>query len=87
MGASGHIAGVINPPASGKRSHWRNDAPAATAEDWLAGATEHKGSWWPHWIEWLKRFAGPQRPAKGTLGSRRHRPIEAAPGRYVKEKA
>ncbi|MCC6659014.1 MAG: class I poly(R)-hydroxyalkanoic acid synthase [Rhodocyclaceae bacterium] len=87
MGASGHIAGVINPPASGKRSHWRNDADAATAEDWLAGATEHKGSWWPHWIEWLKQFAGPQRPARGTLGSRRHRPIEAAPGRYVKEKA
>ncbi len=87
MGASGHIAGVINPPAKGKRSHWRNDAPAATASDWLTGSTEHPGSWWPHWIEWLKRFAGAERPARKTLGSKRHKPGEAAPGRYVKEKA
>ncbi len=87
MGASGHIAGVINPPAKGKRSHWRNDAPAATADDWLASAAEHKGSWWPHWIEWLKRFAGDERPARKALGSKRHKPGEAAPGRYVKEKA
>jgi len=87
LGASGHIAGVINPPAKGKRSHWCNDAPAATAEDWLAGATEHKGSWWPHWMEWLKRFAGAEREAPGKLGNKRHKPIEAAPGRYVKEKA
>jgi polyhydroxyalkanoate synthase len=87
LGASGHIAGVINPPAKGKRSHWRNDSLAATAEDWLAGATEHKGSWWPHWMEWLKRFAGEEREARKTLGNKRHKPIEAAPGRYVKEKA
>ncbi len=87
MGASGHIAGVVNPPAKGKRSHWRNDAAAATAEEWLAGATEHKGSWWPHWIEWLRRFAGEERAAPKKLGSRRHKPIEAAPGRYVKAKA
>jgi len=87
MGASGHIAGVINPPASGKRSHWRSDVPAATAEDWLAAATEYKGSWWPHWIEWLKRFAGAERKAGKAPGNRRYRPIEAAPGRYVKEKA
>ena len=87
MGASGHIAGVINPPASGKRSHWRNDAPADSAEDWLAGATEYKGSWWPHWIEWLRRFAGAERKVKKTVGSRRYKPIESAPGRYVKEKA
>ncbi|OQY72486.1 MAG: class I poly(R)-hydroxyalkanoic acid synthase [Rhodocyclaceae bacterium UTPRO2] len=87
MGASGHIAGVVNPPAKGKRSHWRNDAAAASAEDWLAGATEHKGSWWPHWIEWLRRHAGEERAAPKKPGSRRYKPIEAAPGRYVKEKA
>jgi polyhydroxyalkanoate synthase len=87
MGASGHIAGVVNPPAKGKRSHWRNDAAAATSDDWLAGATEHKGSWWPHWIEWLRRHAGAERPAPKKFGSRRHKPIEAAPGRYVKERA
>lgn len=87
MGASGHIAGVVNPPAKGKRSHWRNDAAAASAEDWLASATEHKGSWWPHWIEWLRRHAGEERAAPKKPGSRRYKPIEAAPGRYVKEKA
>jgi len=87
MGASGHIAGVVNPPAKGKRSHWRNAMPSDTAEGWLAGATEHKGSWWPHWIEWLKRFAGNEIRAKSRLGSRRYKPVEAAPGRYVKEKA
>lgn len=87
MGASGHIAGVVNPPAKGKRSHWRSDVAAACAEDWLAGATEHKGSWWPHWIEWLQRHAGEERAAPNKPGSRRYKPIEAAPGRYVKEKA
>ena len=87
MGASGHIAGVVNPPATGKRSHWRNESPAATAEAWLAGATEHKGSWWPHWVEWLRRHAGELRKAPKQPGSRLHKPIEAAPGRYVKEKA
>ena len=87
MGASGHIAGVVNPPAKGRRSHWLNEAAAASAEGWLAGATEHKGSWWPHWIEWLKRFSGEERAAPKRPGSKRHKPIEAAPGRYVKEKA
>jgi len=87
MGASGHIAGVVNPPAKGKRSHWRNEEAAATADDWLDGATEHKGSWWPHWIEWLGRHAGGERPAPKKPGNRRYQPIEAAPGRYVKEKA
>ncbi len=87
MGASGHIAGVINPAAKGKRSHWRSETATATAEDWLAGAAEHKGSWWPHWIEWLGRFAGGEREAPKKPGNRRHKPIEAAPGRYVKEKA
>ena len=87
MGASGHIAGVVNPPAAAKRSHWRNESPAATAEAWLAGATEHRGSWWPHWVEWLRRHAGELRKAPKQPGSRRHKPIEAAPGRYVKEKA
>ena len=87
MGASGHIAGVVNPPSTGKRSHWRNESPAATAEAWLAGATEHRGSWWPHWVEWLRRHAGELRKAPKQPGSRRHKPIEAAPGRYVKERA
>ena len=87
LGASGHIAGVINPPAKGKRSHWTNDKSPASAEDWFAGATEHPGSWWPVWADWLKPQAGKLVPAPKTPGNARFKPIEPAPGRYVKVKA
>ena len=86
LGASGHIAGVINPPAKGKRSHWVNDKPAATATQWLEGATELPGSWWPRWYEWLDAFRGGERAAR-KVGSRTHPAGEAAPGCYVKERA
>ena len=90
MGASGHIAGVINPPAKKKRSHWtREDGkfPASQAE-WLAGATEQPGSWWPDWARWLKGHAGKQVPAPRTYGNgRAYKAIEPAPGRYVKARA
>src|SRR5450830_696074 len=88
MGASGHIAGVINPPAKKKRSHWlRADGklPKAHAE-WLAGATEHAGSWWTDWSQWLAGHAGKQIPAPKTYGKGKYKAIEAAPGRYVKAK-
>lgn len=87
LGASGHIAGVINPAARNKRSHWVNDAAAADPEEWLAGATEVPGSWWPRWAEWLRQFAGGEVAARGRLGSKAYAPTEPAPGRYVKEKA
>jgi polyhydroxyalkanoate synthase len=87
LGASGHIAGVINPPAKGKRSHWTNTNTSASAEAWLAGATEYPGSWWPAWGDWLKGFGGRLVPAPKLPGNARHRAIEAAPGRYVKAKA
>jgi polyhydroxyalkanoate synthase len=91
LGASGHIAGVINPPAKGKRSHWTNSAPKgkhpATAEAWFAGATEHPGSWWPVWSDWLKPQAGKLVNAPKTAGSAKFKPIEPAPGRYVRAKA
>jgi polyhydroxyalkanoate synthase len=87
LGASGHVAGVVNPAAKNRRSYWTGDAGAATAETWLFAASEHPGSWWPHWIAWLKRFAGGERAARGNPGSRKYRAVEAAPGRYVKEKA
>ncbi|NKI92646.1 polyhydroxyalkanoate synthase [Rhizobacter sp. SG703] len=90
LGASGHIAGVINPPAKKKRSHWIGPAQAsqpASAEAWLAAATEHPGSWWTDWDAWLAGHAGRQVPAPKNPGSRRHKPIEPAPGRYVKQKA
>ncbi|ATU68510.1 class I poly(R)-hydroxyalkanoic acid synthase [Piscinibacter gummiphilus] len=90
LGASGHIAGVINPPAAKKRSHWIGNGTAkapATAQAWLEKATEHAGSWWPDWSAWLARNAGPMVAAPKRPGSRQYPPIEAAPGRYVKQKA
>jgi polyhydroxyalkanoate synthase len=89
MGASGHIAGVINPPAKKKRSHWiRADGKLPKSQDeWLKGATEHPGSWWTDWSQWLKTQAGKQIPAPKTYGKGKHKAIEAAPGSYVKARA
>jgi polyhydroxyalkanoate synthase len=87
LGASGHIAGVINPPKSGKRSHWTNEKPAPSADAWLAGATEHPGSWWTGWSQWLAGFGGAEVAAPKGAGGRGHAVIEPAPGRYVKQKA
>ena len=89
MGASGHIAGVINPPAANKRSHWvREDGKfPATQADWQAGATEHAGSWWTDWASWLQSHAGKQIAAPKAYGKGKYKAIEPAPGRYVKAKA
>jgi len=90
MGASGHIAGVINHPAANKRSHWlREDGqfPAA-ADQWIAGATEHPGSWWSDWSQWLKSHAGKQMASPKHYGKdAKSKVIEPAPGRYVKVRA
>jgi polyhydroxyalkanoate synthase len=89
LGASGHIAGVINPPAKGKRSHWIGSNPQLPADPkcWLEGATEQPGSWWPDWANWLQGQAGSKVPAPKSPGNRKYRAIEPAPGRYVKQKA
>lgn len=89
MGASGHIAGVINPPAAKKRSHWiRDDGKfPAELEDWIAGAKEQTGSWWGDWTKWLKSHAGKLKAAPKSYGRGALKAIEAAPGRYVKAKA
>lgn len=89
MGASGHIAGVINPPAKNKRSHWIGPADKfpPKVDDWIAGAKEHPGSWWPDWAAWLKGHAGKQIAAPKSYGRGKYKVIEAAPGRYVKAKA
>ena len=88
LGASGHIAGVINPPAKKKRSHWIGGTTATPvrAEAWFDKAKEHPGSWWPDWAAWLGSHAGGQVAAPKSAGNRRHPVIEAAPGRYVKQK-
>ena len=88
MGASGHIAGVINPPAKKKRSYWTNDKLPASHEAWVEGAQEHAGSWWADWAAWLKGHGGKQVPAPKAYGKgAKYKAIEPAPGRYVKAKA
>jgi len=86
LGGSGHIAGVINPPAKNKRNHWVGDVRPG-AEEWLKDARDVRGSWWPEWIAWLKPHADAMRTAPKKPGNRHFAPIEAAPGRYVKAKA
>jgi polyhydroxyalkanoate synthase len=90
MGASGHIAGVINPASKNKRSHWigpANQFPKSV-DQWIASATEHTGSWWTDWAAWLKPQAGKQIAAPKAYGKgKTYAVIEPAPGRYVKARA
>jgi polyhydroxyalkanoate synthase subunit PhaC len=86
LGASGHIAGVINPASKNKRSFWTNDDVRSDADTWFAGAKENPGSWWRDWAAWLKPLAGTARAGRKP-GSAGYPPIEPAPGRYVKERA
>lgn len=86
VSGSGHIAGVVNPPDSGKYQYWTNDKGAATPEEWLKGATEHAGSWWPDWYQWMAPRSGKKVKAR-VPGDGKLQPIEDAPGRYVKVKS
>ena len=87
LGASGHIAGVINPPAKKKRNYWVGGTSANEPDEWLAKAQSVPGSWWPHWTEWLARYAGEKVPAPAQPGNQDYPVIEPAPGRYVVAKA
>ena len=85
LSASGHIAGVVNPPGS-KYGHWENDKNPPTADEWLAGATQVADSWWPVWQRWVAHYAGGEVPAR-TPGDGKLKPIEDAPGSYVRVRA
>ncbi|MDQ6618896.1 MAG: class I poly(R)-hydroxyalkanoic acid synthase [Pseudomonadota bacterium] len=85
LGASGHIAGVVNPPAKHKRSYWVNASIEKDPDRWLAGAEEKPGSWWSHWGAWLARRGGGERAAPRKPGNAMFTPLLAAPGTYVKE--
>jgi len=85
LAASGHIAGVVNPPAGNKYGYWINDELPESPDDWLAGATEHFGSWWPTWAEWYAGHGGAKVDARKP-GDRKLEVIEDAPGSYVKVK-
>ena len=87
LGASGHIAGIVNPPEKKRRSHWLFESHPQDADEALAAAKEIKGSWWPRWSEWLARHSGGTRAAPAKPGNAKYKPIEPAPGRYVKQKA
>ena len=91
LAGSGHIAGVVNPPVggengAGKYQHWTNPAPGDTLEQFVAGACEHKGSWWPNWLNWLHQLDAAKVPAKGKRapGGKGESALENAPGSYVR---
>ncbi|HLY04922.1 MAG TPA: class I poly(R)-hydroxyalkanoic acid synthase [Rhizomicrobium sp.] len=86
LAGSGHIAGVINPPTAKKYQYWTNDKLPAKVEDWIAGAKEHPGSWWPDWEKWLAPLSGKKVPARKP-GDGKLKPLGDAPGTYVKVKA
>ena len=86
LGASGHIAGIVNPAAKNRRSHWVGSPYPSNPADWFSSSVEAKGSWWKPWSEWLARHGGGVRPAPSEPGNVQYQPIEAAPGRYVKER-
>jgi len=87
LGASGHIAGVINPPSKNKRNYWKAGKAGADPEQWLATSENIPGSWWPNWSEWLAQYAGEEVAAPAKPGNKRYKRIEPAPGRYVMAKA
>jgi polyhydroxyalkanoate synthase len=87
LGASGHIAGVVNPPEKKRRNFWVNEVVTKDADDWLARAESRLGSWWPHWGSWLARHGGPMRPAPKAAGNAKYPPLMPAPGSYVLESA
>ena len=86
LGAGGHVTGPVNPVSKHKRNHWIEGRIGDDADDWRASAHSVDGSWWPHWSIWLRRHSGAEVAAPKRPGNSRYRPIEPAPGRFVKER-
>jgi len=86
LGASGHVAGIVNPPSRNKRSHWTGANLPPEAEGWFTNAAEKSGSWWSDWSDWLTPLAGARVKARARLGSAKYKPGERAPGSYVKHR-
>jgi polyhydroxyalkanoate synthase len=86
LAGSGHIAGIVNPPEANKYGYWTNSRKAKTPETWLKSATQHEGSWWTDWQEWVTKFKGGEAKARQP-GDGKLKPIEDAPGSYVKVRA
>ena len=86
LGSSGHIQTIVNPPGNPKAAYFTNPAKPVAAEDWLAGATRHPGSWWEHCVAWTHEHAGPWVDAPAKPGHRKYPSIGKAPGKYVLEK-
>ncbi|MBO6520865.1 MAG: class I poly(R)-hydroxyalkanoic acid synthase [Rhodospirillales bacterium] len=87
LSASGHIAGVVNPPAAGKYCYWINDETPADPDEWLAGAEQHEGSWWPDWDKWIKKQNGKELVDARQPGDGKLKVLCDAPGTYVNMKA
>jgi polyhydroxyalkanoate synthase subunit PhaC len=86
LGASGHIAGIVNPLSKNRRSYWAGTPYPEDPETWFSEAKEHPGSWWGRWAEWLAQHRGGTRKAPAAFGNRKYREIEPAPGRYAKQR-
>jgi len=87
LGASGHIAGIVNPASKGKRSYWVASELNENPDAWLSAASETKGSWWSDWAKWLARSGGGRAKARTRMGNSTFKPLEPAPGRYVKTRS
>jgi polyhydroxyalkanoate synthase len=86
LSSSGHIQSIVNPPTNPKAKYFLNSSMPDSAEDWLAGASEHAGTWWAHWATWYRGHGGGEVPAPITLGSPQHPAGDPAPGRYVHQR-
>jgi polyhydroxyalkanoate synthase len=86
LSGSGHIAGMVNPPAANKYGFWTNDKLPPAPDAWFAGAKQHEGSWWPNWRQWVTPYLGREVPAR-VPGKGKLKVIEAAPGTYVRIRA